>query len=186
MAGVSSPYIVKYYDSFIDGDGNWSNKHKCSYTDYSTNPPATQQQAKDRCALHGVLSLCIVMEYCDSGDLNGVLEKCRQQRMKEQQKGQNQEKRAFTSGSNADKNTSKEISGLDEPDVWVFFIHCALGLWQLHQQRILHRDIKPANVFMHAGQAKLGDLGVARAVNTAGCTRFIIIIIFHLERTPCL
>jgi formylglycine-generating enzyme required for sulfatase activity len=40
---------------------------------------------------------------------------------------------------------------------------CADGLQAIHQAGMLHRDIKPQNIFLDAkGQAKLGDLGMAR------------------------
>lgn len=39
----------------------------------------------------------------------------------------------------------------------------ALGMWQLHRQRIAHQDLKPSNVMVFSGEigAKVGDLGRA-------------------------
>jgi|TARA_B110001450_G_C17583847_1_gene466109 NIMA (never in mitosis gene a)-related kinase len=80
------------------------------------------------------LSLCIVMEYCDNGDLQ-------------------------TKINNA-KKTSKFTK---EDDVWSIFYQMVLGLSALHEKKIIHRDIKCANVFLtKEGLAKLGDLNVSK------------------------
>ena len=78
--------------------------------------------------------LCIVMEYCDNGDLQ-------------------------TKINNA-KKTSKFTK---EEDVWSIFYQMVLGLQALHEKQIIHRDIKCANVFLTMeGLAKLGDLNVSK------------------------
>lgn len=79
-------------------------------------------------------SLCIIMEYCDNGDLQ-------------------------TKINNA-KKTSKFTK---EEDVWSIFYQMVLGLSALHEKKIIHRDIKCANVFLtKEGLAKLGDLNVSK------------------------
>ncbi|MEV6525053.1 protein kinase [Longispora sp. NPDC051575] len=47
--------------------------------------------------------------------------------------------------------------------------HAARAAGALHRAGIVHRDIKPANVLLHAGGAKLSDLGLSH-VFTAGVT----------------
>jgi len=43
---------------------------------------------------------------------------------------------------------------------------CARGLGAIHEAGLVHRDIKPHNIFLDVrGRAKLGDLGLARAVD---------------------
>ena len=78
--------------------------------------------------------LCIVMEYCDSGDLQ-------------------------TKINNA-KKTSKFCK---EDDIWSIFFQMVQGLQALHHKKIIHRDIKCANVFLtKEGYVKLGDLNVSK------------------------
>jgi NIMA (never in mitosis gene a)-related kinase len=79
-------------------------------------------------------SLCIVMEYCNNGDLF--------QRIVEHQK----------------KGTL-----FPEVDIWNFFIQMVKALKALHDMKIFHRDLKSANVFLNKdGTAKLGDLNVSK------------------------
>ena len=42
------------------------------------------------------------------------------------------------------------------------------GLWHLHYSNIIHRDLTPNNVLLRQGEAKISDLGVRKAMNTAG------------------
>ena len=77
----------------------------------------------------------IVMEFCESGDL--------QQYIKAQNK-----------------------KPLDENTIWRLFIEICLGLYYLHNLRILHRDIKSMNIFLGKdNKVKIGDLGVAKELN---------------------
>ena len=83
-------------------------------------------------------NLNIIMEYCDSGDLNSLI--C---------------------------NLKKSHKYLSEEEIWNFFIQISLGLAYIHSKNILHRDLKPMNIFLtNKNQIKIGDLGVAKLLNT--------------------
>ena len=78
--------------------------------------------------------LCIVMEYCDNGDLQTKI-----------------------------NNAKKTSRFTKEEDVWSIFYQMILGLQALHKIKIIHRDIKCANVFLTKdGMVKLGDLNVSK------------------------
>ncbi len=47
----------------------------------------------------------------------------------------------------------------------------ASGLQYAHERQVIHRDIKPENVLLAAGQARVADFGLARALNQAGGSR---------------
>ena len=84
---------------------------------------------------------CIVMEYCDGGDLEKLIEERKAQ------------ERPFT-----------------EEEVFRYFVQMCLAVKHVHDQKILHRDIKSANIFLAAPagpdargpQVKLGDFGASR------------------------
>ena len=83
-------------------------------------------------------NLNIIMEYCDSGDLNSFI--C---------------------------NLKKENKYLTEEEIWHFFIQISLGLSYIHSKNILHRDLKPMNIFLtNKNQIKIGDLGVAKLLSS--------------------
>jgi len=78
--------------------------------------------------------LCIVMEFCENGDLSQRIDKCKKDNML-----------------------------IPEETIWANMVQMAEGLAFLHSQRIAHRDLKPGNVFIAAdGSAKLGDLNVSK------------------------
>lgn len=77
--------------------------------------------------------LCIIMAYCESGDLK--------QRIKMAQKSGKLFKQSL---------------------VMDWFVQMAQGLEYLHKQHIMHRDLKPQNVFLTKSNriVKIGDFGV--------------------------
>jgi len=78
--------------------------------------------------------LAIVMDYCDSGDLQARI------------KGQREANEPFKEGL---------------VQSWLAKLLTAVDF--LHKSKILHRDIKPANIFMHHhDEIKLGDLGLSK------------------------
>lgn len=85
------------------------------------------------------------MEFCNRGDLQNLLRK-------------------------AKENNSP---GLKEYNVWSINLQVILGLYYLHRKHILHRDLKSANVFLMKVdnnpnyQVKIGDLGVAKLMDTS-------------------
>ncbi|EDV47505.1 serine/threonine-protein kinase Nek2 [Drosophila erecta] len=83
-------------------------------------------------------SVYIVMECCAGGDLAQIVQRARSQRKR-----------------------------FEEPYIWRVLFQLCRALQVCHNKipngTILHRDIKPANIFLDAaGNAKLGDFGLAR------------------------
>ncbi|XP_017116281.1 serine/threonine-protein kinase Nek2 [Drosophila elegans] len=83
-------------------------------------------------------SVYIVMECCAGGDLAQIVQRARTQRKR-----------------------------FEEPYIWRVLFQLCRALQVCHNKipngTILHRDIKPANIFLdEAGNAKLGDFGLAR------------------------
>lgn len=78
--------------------------------------------------------LCIIMEYCDGGDLYQMI--C---------------------------ESKKKGVYLSEKFLWNIFINLTRGLKALHDLDIMHRDLKSANVFLTKdGGVKLGDMNVSK------------------------
>eukprot|EP00747_Dinoflagellata_sp_TGD_P024978 gnl/TRDRNA2_/TRDRNA2_130927_c0_seq1.p1 gnl/TRDRNA2_/TRDRNA2_130927_c0~~gnl/TRDRNA2_/TRDRNA2_130927_c0_seq1.p1 ORF type:complete len:854 (-),score=169.08 gnl/TRDRNA2_/TRDRNA2_130927_c0_seq1:7-2529(-) len=82
------------------------------------------------------------MDFCEAGDLAGVLEKA-----------------------------EKERKPLSEDQIMTWFAQAMLALKYLHEKHILHRDLKPGNFFItKKGDLKLGDFGIAKALSsTVAC-----------------
>ncbi|OMJ76132.1 hypothetical protein SteCoe_24575 [Stentor coeruleus] len=79
----------------------------------------------------------IVMEFCEGGDMSGVIKKCKRDR-----------------------------DFLPEEIIWKIFMQIVLALHECHKRKdgkILHRDLKPANIFLDSSMnVKLGDFGLSR------------------------
>lgn len=87
-------------------------------------------------------TLYIIMECCEGGDLQKLIQKC--------------------------KETKSHFS---EGFIWRVLYQLSKALQGCHSHKskkitVLHRDIKPANVFLDTnGNIKLGDFGLARVLN---------------------
>jgi NIMA (never in mitosis gene a)-related kinase len=88
--------------------------------------------------------LCIVMDYCEGGDLSGRI-----------------------------KKTKAKASSFSEEQVLWWFTQSMQGLKYIHDMHILHRDLKSGNLFLSkAGNIKIGDFGIAKVLEcTAACAQ---------------
>lgn len=88
--------------------------------------------------------LCIVMDYCEGGDLTSRIKKTKQQ--------------------------GKSIS---EAQVLWWFTQGVMALRYIHDLHILHRDLKSGNFFLSKnGNLKMGDFGIAKVLEcTAACAQ---------------
>ncbi|KAK3239087.1 hypothetical protein CYMTET_50962 [Cymbomonas tetramitiformis] len=78
--------------------------------------------------------LCIVMAYCEYGDLHNLIEKRR-----------------------------KSNKYIPEAQVWKWMIQLFLSLQYLHSKKILHRDVKSQNIFLTKQKiVMLGDFGLSK------------------------
>ena len=89
------------------------------------------------------MDLCIVMRYCDGGDLSHMI-----QRQRDNKAG-----------------GAKSGSKLRESDIRSTFVQMALALHFMHEKNILHRDLKTGNVFLKNGMVQLGDFGISKVLN---------------------
>jgi serine/threonine protein kinase len=80
--------------------------------------------------------ICIVLEYCEGGDLAQFL-----------------------------TNQRNQSKYLDEGYIWSVFHQICLGVQHLHQMGIVHRDLKTSNIFLADNTPKVGDLGVSHQVS---------------------
>ena len=101
--------------------------------------------------------LNIVMEYCESGDLNDFIE-----------------------------NQKKTKVLLKEEVIWKFFIKITLGLADIHKLKILHRDLKSLNIFLKQEKdVRVGDLGVAKVLNQTFFAKTFIGTPYYLSPEIC-
>ena len=102
-------------------------------------------------------NLYIVMEYCESGDLNDYIEK---------------------------QKKTKHL--LHENVIWTFFIKITLGLADIHRLKILHRDLKSLNIFLkRENDVRVGDLGVAKVLNHTFFAKTFIGTPYYLSPEIC-
>ncbi|KAJ1461373.1 kinase-like domain-containing protein [Pelagophyceae sp. CCMP2097] len=93
----------------------------------------------------GATTLCIVMEFCECGDLEKWI---------------------------ADRRKLKRVPS--EQTVLYFFAQLCMALEHVHTYRVVHRDLKPSNVFLAKGAVsgrevlKLGDFGISRVLGASG------------------
>merc|ERR1719352_740558 len=102
--------------------------------------------------------LCIVMDYCEGGDLSDRIK-----RMKSQRKT------------------------FPEEQVLRWFTQSILALKYIHDLHILHRDLKSGNFFLSkSGNIKMGDFGIAKVLEcTAACAQTQIGTPYYLSPEIC-
>ena len=99
--------------------------------------------------------LCLIMEYCDGGDLAQRIAAARAERIKDEE-----------------GNTT---IGLPLSEALHVFMQVALALKHCHKHNVSHRDIKPANIFLTLqGIVRLGDFGIARDGADRGSHQFAV------------
>lgn len=80
--------------------------------------------------------LCIIMDYCEGGDLTKKISEARKKR-----------------------------ESIAEEQILKWFTQAILALKYVHDKHILHRDLKPANFFLSKnGSMKMGDFGIAKVL----------------------
>ena len=95
-------------------------------------------------------TLCIVMEFCDGGDLEGLIKRNAQRR------------RAPVRG----QPHAQLGKGMSEAEYMPLFVQVLLGVEYLHANRVLHRDLKSQNIFLLGnGRLVLGDLGISKVLD---------------------
>eukprot|EP00796_Vickermania_ingenoplastis_P005960 gene5960-4269_t len=91
------------------------------------------------------VGVCLIMELCSNGDLQGVI------------------------GSMREKFMDTGRHPVNEKIIVSWIRQCCLALEYIHSKGFIHRDVKPMNIFFDAqGNVKLGDFGVAATVGL-GC-----------------
>merc|ERR1719478_343522 len=102
--------------------------------------------------------LCIVMDFCEGGDLSDRIKKMRSQR-----------------------------KSFPEEQVLRWFTQAILALKYIHDMKILHRDLKSGNFFLSkSGNMKMGDFGIAKVLEcTAACAQTQIGTPYYLSPEIC-
>jgi len=88
-------------------------------------------------------ALCVVMEFCDGGDLSSII-----------------------------RQRARSGEHFSEDEVLDMFVQLIESLKYLHGRRILHRDLKPQNVLVSSSYAEsprllLADFGIAKVLDAA-------------------
>ena len=104
--------------------------------------------------------LCIVMDYCDDGDMQGKIK---------------------TRFKTVDRQGKKNYFTEDELLNW--FTQIALAMKHCHDKKILHRDLKSQNMFCtKKGIVKLGDFGISRVLsNTRSKAKTVVGTPYYLS-----
>eukprot|EP00929_Paragymnodinium_shiwhaense_P064407 TRINITY_DN3224_c0_g1_i1.p1 TRINITY_DN3224_c0_g1~~TRINITY_DN3224_c0_g1_i1.p1 ORF type:complete len:406 (-),score=80.32 TRINITY_DN3224_c0_g1_i1:87-1304(-) len=103
--------------------------------------------------------LCILMDYCEGGDLSGQIEQAKRARQP-----------------------------IPEGQVLTWLTQALLALKFIHEKHILHRDLKSANFFLTRGgtTCKMGDFGIAKVLAcTAACAKTQIGTPYYLSPEVC-
>eukprot|EP00928_Gymnodinium_smaydae_P049423 TRINITY_DN3316_c0_g1_i1.p1 TRINITY_DN3316_c0_g1~~TRINITY_DN3316_c0_g1_i1.p1 ORF type:complete len:540 (+),score=98.27 TRINITY_DN3316_c0_g1_i1:182-1801(+) len=102
--------------------------------------------------------LCILMDYCEGGDLSQQIEQAKRRRQP-----------------------------LPEEQVLRWMTQALLALKYIHEKHVLHRDLKSSNFFLSkAGNLKMGDFGIAKVLScTAACARTQIGTPYYLSPEVC-
>lgn len=98
LSNLKHPYIVRYWESFSQGD-----------------------------------CLCIIMDYCEGGDLLQYISTCR-----------------------------RRNGSIPEPYVLRWFTQMALALKYMHGMKVLHRDLKSQNMFLASRESGTGSLPIVK------------------------
>lgn len=102
--------------------------------------------------------LCILMDYCDGGDLSSQIEQAKKRRQP-----------------------------IAEEQILVWLTQAVLGLKHIHERHVLHRDLKSSNFFLtKSGTLKIGDFGIAKSLaSTMACARTQIGTPYYLSPEVC-
>lgn len=102
--------------------------------------------------------LCIVMDFCEGGELAKYIRRARKTRQR-----------------------------IVEEQVLRWFTQAMLALKYIHEKHILHRDLKPANFFLtKTGSLKMGDFGISKSMAcTMACAKTRIGTPYYLSPEVC-
>lgn len=102
--------------------------------------------------------LCILMAYCEGGDLTAQIELAK-----------------------------KDKKAINEEQVLRWITQAFLALKYIHEKHVLHRDLKSGNFFLSkSGNLKMGDFGIARVLScTAACAQTQIGTPYYLSPEVC-
>merc|ERR1719159_1785865 len=100
---------------------------------------------------------CILMDYCEGGDLTQQIAKAKRSRQPFQ-----------------------------EEQILTWLTQAMLGLKYIHDKHILHRDLKPSNFFLTNGTLQMGDFGIAKVLSsTLACAKTQIGTPYYLSPEVC-
>eukprot|EP00927_Polykrikos_kofoidii_P048635 TRINITY_DN42883_c0_g1_i1.p1 TRINITY_DN42883_c0_g1~~TRINITY_DN42883_c0_g1_i1.p1 ORF type:complete len:427 (-),score=56.01 TRINITY_DN42883_c0_g1_i1:210-1490(-) len=102
--------------------------------------------------------LCILMDFCEGGDLTQQIEQAKKSRQP-----------------------------IHEDQILLWLTQGLLALKYIHDKHVLHRDLKSGNFFLSkSGTLKMGDFGIAKVLDcTAACARTQIGTPYYLSPEVC-